>query len=135
MMRNIEHFVFLITSILTLVLERLRATSTSDGKRYKYFTICTWYTRTWHIDIKEYDISLRKELAKTTTLPTPRHQPIIHNSTTSKKKHHPQIHGKQSFFFLKKWEAVFTGTPLVHESLIHGGHPAMVMGSYDHKMR
>ena len=56
-------------------------------------------TRTWHIDIKEYDISLRKELAKTTTLPTPRHQPIIHNSTTSKKKHHPQIHGKQSFFF------------------------------------
>ena len=100
MMRNIEHFVFLITSILTLVLERLRATSTSDGKRYKYFTICTWYTRTWHIDIIRIWYFTKKRTSKNhyfanSTAST--HHPQFHH--ISKKKHHPQIHGKQSFFF------------------------------------
>ena len=53
------------------------------AKKYHYFTICTWCTLTWQIYIIR--ISLRKELAKTTTLPTPRHKSITHNSTSSKK--------------------------------------------------
>ena len=83
MRRHGTFFFFLITSILTLFSERLLTTSTSDGKKYHYFTICTWCTLTWQIYIIR--ISLRKELAKTTTLPTPRHKSITHNSTSSKK--------------------------------------------------